>query len=158
MNTTLSLKIKRKLLMNRIKQIAYKKGYKYQLVEIYCSHTPIKPVENIKTKYIDLDVTGYLVIRDGYAWDGPSGPTIDSEDFMRGSLEHDALYQLMRMGLLDREIYRIQADKLLKQSCKNDGMFSIRAQIVYIVLRLFGESSSKQKNAKKNYRVPKLIV
>ena len=64
--------------------IFYKKGYKYQLANEYSALIPIKPIEDIDTNYIDLSVSGFLVIKNGYAWDGPSGPTIDSPSFMRG--------------------------------------------------------------------------
>ncbi|WP_085299259.1 hypothetical protein [Cognaticolwellia mytili] len=135
-------------------QAAYKKGYKYQLVETYQEHIPLQPLEDIKTKYITLTKDGLLTIRDGYAWDGPSGPTIDTDNFMRGSLVHDALYQLMRMNLLDREVYRIQADKLLRLHCKQDGMTNIRAQYVCRGLRIGGEPASRAENKKKVYRSP----
>lgn len=75
--------------------ILYKEGYKYQLAEEYTISIPIKPDSNIISDYIDLNNDGELVIKKGYAWDGPSGPTIDSLNFMRGSLVHDALYQLI---------------------------------------------------------------
>ena len=72
----------------------------------------------------------------GYAWDGPSGPTFDTPNFMRGSLIHDALYQLMRNGLL-REDFREDADKEIKKACLEDGMTRFRAAYVYWSLRRF---------------------
>jgi hypothetical protein len=60
-------------------------------------------------------------ISKGYAWDGPSGPTIDTGNFMRGSLIHDALYQLMRTGNLPTS-FRERADLLLRKTCIDDGM------------------------------------
>jgi len=53
-----------------------------------------------------------LLIERGYAWDGPSGPTFDTKDFMIPSLVHDALYQLLRNGFIDSAC-RIEADKEL---------------------------------------------
>ena len=47
------------------------------------------------------------------AGDGPSGPAIDTKNFMRASLVHDALYQLMRLGTLDKS-RRQYADRLLQ--------------------------------------------
>jgi hypothetical protein len=76
------------------------------------------------------------------AWDGPSGPTIDTKGFMRGSLVHDGLYQLMRDGLLDHEEYRKDADLLLKAICLEDGMSRFRAWYVYHGVRLFAGSAA----------------
>ncbi|MGH7536144.1 MAG: DUF1353 domain-containing protein, partial [Gemmatimonadales bacterium] len=78
--------------------IQYRTGYKYQLAADYTVLLAFGPAENIKTEYIcfvrSLQGRGYLTVKEGYAWDGPSGPTVDTKDFMRGSLVHDALYQL----------------------------------------------------------------
>ena len=73
--------------------ILYKKGYKYQLVEKYTLEVPINPDSDIASPsgYIQLTVEGALTIEKGYAWDGPSGPTFDSLNFMRDSLVHDVL-------------------------------------------------------------------
>ena len=92
--------------------IAYKKGYKYQLTEAYTVDILIHPDADIHSNsgYIDLTAEGTLTIKKGYAWDGPSGPTVDTRNFMRGSLVHDALYQLMREGALDKEACRDPAD------------------------------------------------
>ncbi len=81
---------------------------------------------------------GRLLISPEYAWDGPSGPTIDTKSFMRGSLAHDALYQLMREGKLNRH-YRKYTDRLLKKICLEDGMNKFRAWYVYKAVRMFGE-------------------
>lgn len=132
----------------------YKKGYKYQLAESYSANVGITPERDITTAYIRLTKKGILHIRDGYAWDGPSGPTIDTSDFMRGSLEHDALYQLMREGELDPNIYRVQADDRLKQVCLEDGMWPIRAWWVHRAVRRLAFFAADPKNKKKIYIAP----
>ena len=93
-------------------QIRYRSGYKYQLVEGYTVKVRVIPGENIHTEFIDLSTAGELVIKQAYAWDGPSGPSIDSKNFMRGSLVHDALYQVMRQepNKLSAERWRKEAD------------------------------------------------
>ena len=123
--------------------ISYKGGYKYQLRESYTVLISIKPPMPILTQYIDLYTDGRLVIKEGYAWDGPSGPTIDTQTFMRGSLVHDALYQLMREDYLSPITYRKEADKILKKLCLEDGMWSIRAWWVYWGVRFFGGLASR---------------
>ncbi len=80
--------------------IKYRSGYKYQLAEEYQVKVSVTPKNNVKTDFIELSTEGMLVIKRGYAWDGPSGPTIDTPNFMRGSLVHDALYQLLRNKLI----------------------------------------------------------
>ena len=135
--------------------ITYKKGYKYQLHEQYQVQIDIKPSQDIPTDYIHLTSTGLLTIRKGYAWDGPSGPTIDTLNFMRGSLVHDALYQLMRNNLLDRKKWRNPADRLIQQMCKEDGMSRFRAGNVYWAVSRFGKKSASEKRAKKQIRAPR---
>lgn len=135
--------------------IAYKKGYKYQLHDDYTVAIPIKPDIPADSKYIALTVDGRLTIKDGYAWDGPSGPTIDTLNFMRGSLVHDALYQLMRERMLDREKYREQADRLLQAMCMEDGMTALRAWWVYKGVHFGGDGSTYPIDDKDLIRAPR---
>lgn len=122
--------------------IRYCAGYKYQLAEDYRVVIPITPGGFIRTEYIRLDTDGTLAITEGYAWDGPSGPTIDTKNFMRGSLVHDALYQLMREGHLPQDC-RDDADRVLRDICLEDGMSAIRAHWVYIGVRVGGGPAAK---------------
>ena len=120
-----------------MKSILYRGGYKYQLVETYQVVIAIKPDQPVLHDYIRLDTDGTLTIRAGYAWDGPSGPTFDTRNFMRGSLVHDALYQLMRCRLLPLD-QREPSDAVLRALCLEDGMSAIRAWWVYQGVRLGG--------------------
>lgn len=116
--------------------IFYKGGYyKYQLSRSYRCQTDLMPAKDIVTEYIHLYQSGILLIAKGYAWDGPSGPAIDTLNFMRGSLVHDAIYQLMREGHLPQS-FRAQADLELKKICLEDGMSKIRAWWVHRGVRL----------------------
>lgn len=127
--------------------IYYKSGYKYQLSRDYILPvSPIKPKEFIYSEFIRLDIDGTLFILEGYAWDGPSGPAIDTPNFMRGSLVHDALYQLMRENKLDHDTYRELADRLLQQICIEDGMSTLRAWWVYQGVRFGGGPSADPEN------------
>ena len=119
-------------------KIIYKSGYKYQLQENYTVFTDIIPERLINTEYLILTLNGLLTIRRGYAWDGPSGPAIDTVNFMRGSLVHDALYQLMRDIYLDSKKHRESTDRLLQKMCIEDGMTKLRAWWVYQGVKLFG--------------------
>ena len=135
--------------------IAYNDGYKYQLKETYVLTIEIKPDRSIFTDYIDLDLQGSLTIRKGYAWDGPSGPTFDTLNFMRGSLVHDALYQLMREARLDHERHREAADRTLQTICKEDGMSSLRAWWVYLGVHQFGDPSADPARKRPVIHAPK---
>ena len=119
--------------------IAYKGGYKFQLKADYSVGTPIRALRDCNLDYVSIRESGLLTIKSGYAWDGPSGPTIATKSFMRGSLVHDALYQLMREGGLDRLVFREAADQLLRTICLEDGMLSFRAWYVYHGVRIFGD-------------------
>ena len=128
-------------------QIYYRelKAYKYQVMKEYNLQIDIQPAIDLIFKYMALTCEGLLTIKDGYAWDGPSGPTVDTLDFMRGSLVHDVLYQLMRLGALDYKIYRKRADEILREICLADGMSAFRAWYVYQAVQWFGENFAKPK-------------
>jgi hypothetical protein len=113
--------------------------YKYQLLEPYTINTPIKGYA-IKERYFMLFKNGKLVINALYAWDGASGPAVDTPSFMRGSLVHDVLYQMIRFEKLPVEMKDI-ADRLLHDICIEDGMSSLRAWWVMRAVRRFGASS-----------------
>lgn len=121
-------------------------GYKYQLMEQYSLDVAIKEYE-IDTPYLSLGNDGILIIKKGYAWDGPSGPTIDTLNFMRGSLIHDAFYQLMRIEKMTPS-YKDYADRLLRKICIEDGMSRFRAWYVFQGVRLFGGENAKPDSEK----------
>jgi len=102
------------------------------------------PVRN----YFYYSADGTLSIRAGYAWDGASGPTIDTKTTYHGSLLHDLLYQLMREGIIPRS-YRKAADQELRDVCIEHGMYPIRAKLWYLAVRTFG---GKQALPRKNPR------
>lgn len=119
----------------------------------YSVPTIIKPTEDIITEYITLDKDGTIHIAKGYAWDGPSGPTIDTKSFMRGSLVHDGFYQLMRMGLLPRT-FRDSADRELQRMCIEDGMWRIRAWFVYTGTKIGAAAAVLASSKKKILSAP----
>ena len=80
---------------------------------------------------------GKLTVREGYSWDGASGPTIDSPATMSASLVHDVLYQAMRADLLPAYSRGI-ADAALRDLMVSKGASRIRAYTWYFALRAFG--------------------
>ena len=121
--------------------------YKYELTEDFSASTSIlhhrlnnAPRPGVES-FVILSTNGLLSLRKGYAWDGASGPAMDTESIMRGALVHDGLYQLMREGGLPLS-YRKPADKLLRKMCREDGMFWLRAWWVYWTVRIFGKEAA----------------
>ena len=135
-------------------RIKYRAGYKYQLAESYTVAVRIFPNEPVLSEFILLGLDGVLTINAGYAWDGPSGPTVDTKNFMRGSLVHDALYQLMREGRLDAEVWRDHADCLLRDMCVEDGMSQARAWWVHRAVMRCGGPSADPNNNKPELTAP----
>ena len=74
-------------------------GYKYTVAEGFTVYLPSFFDVNIEARHFCI-YEGKLTVRSGYAWDGASGPTWDTEDTLTPSLVHDALYQAIRAGLL----------------------------------------------------------
>lgn len=135
--------------------VEYQGGYKYQLKRNYMVQTSLKTTRNIDIDFITLYTDGVLLIKNGYAWDGPSGPTFDTLNFMRGSLVHDALYQLMREGQLDHKYYRPLADEMLYAICVEDGMWRIRAWWVLKGVTWFGDPCADPRHKRPSMWAPK---
>ena len=125
-----------------VDRIRYREGYKYQLAEDYSVLVPFYRASPAETEWLRLSALGWLLIRGGYCWDGPSGPTIDTASAMRGSLLHDSLYQLIRLGHLGADC-RAVADQVYEDACLEDGMLAVRAWAHFKALRLFGGSSAE---------------
>ncbi len=135
--------------------ICYRADYKYQIANDYSISILIKPKSNIDTDFISLDVHGNLLVKKGYAWDGPSGPVIDNDENMRASLVHDALYQLMRNEYIATRTHRKAADQLFKDICKEDGVSKFWASAYYKALRKYGKPAASPQNKKIAHRAPK---
>lgn len=124
-------------------QMRYTTGYKYQLVDEYSVRVAVVPDEAIDTEFIALSTDGVLVVKRGYAWDG-------TKSFVRGSLVHDALYQLMHQGLLSIR-WREEADLELGRISREDGMSRIRAWWVHRGLRRFGRKAASPESRRITY-------
>ncbi len=132
--------------------LEYRSGYKYQLVKDYTHKIPIVGY-NVDTEFIQLNIFGYLTLKKGYATDGPSGPTFDTKSAIRSSFVHDALYWLIRNGLIGKS-YKELADILFRDICIEDGMWKIRAWIWYMGLKKEGIHSLYPSSEKTILRAP----
>lgn len=119
--------------------------YKYELTKEWSCQTDFLDFK-FSHSYFSLDKRGALTIKSGYAWDGPSGPTIDTKPFVAASLSHDALYQALREieGLYSSHRRKL-SDGLLKRHCRHFGMSRARSSIAYFFVRRFGGIFSKPK-------------
>lgn len=135
-----------------MKFIKYTEGYKYQVAEDYSLQTTITGYD-IDTDFICLTPDGLLTIKKGYAWDGASGCTIDTDSSMRGSLVHDAFYQLLREEKISQH-YREVADAYLRDICIEDGMWTWRARLWYKAVRKFALSCANAENEKEVLTAP----
>jgi hypothetical protein len=138
-------------------QIAYQKlgRWKYRLAEDYrVSIGFFETKAERGNEYVWLD-HGWLTVSKGYAWDGPSGLTFDTKNWMRASLVHDALYQLIREGHLPRDPpIRKSVDQLMRAHLLEDGMWRIRAAWSYAAVRRFGHASTVLKPGRKVLKAP----
>jgi hypothetical protein len=126
----------------RDKCLHFLRGYKYQVARDYHIKLAIIPYEPISLPFVEIDTAGDTVIKTGYAWNGASGPTLDTRNTMAGSLVHDLLYQLIRLGLIDSK-YKEYADRMLKEICIDDGMNHIRATCWLWAVHTLGGPSCK---------------
>jgi len=136
-----------------MREIQFCKGYKYQLRETVRLQTRIYPDQDIRAELVELRRDGTLIIHKYFAWDGCSGPTVDDSSNYVACLGHDALYYLMRLGLLPRT-WRPQADEELTRWMKEDGekiakadaennwfwnlIFPLRAALLFLRAEYYG--------------------
>lgn len=78
-----------------------------------------------------LSETGLLVWGEFYAWNGANFPAPELKSSRRGTLVHDILYQMMRLGLIDRLIWWHPANKELQNCMIEDGAFKATAYLYF---------------------------
>ena len=130
-------------------KISFRGGYKYQTV-----NSPVKfqlrafksPTGHV-TPFCEITKDGLLTIRSSYAWDGPSGPTVDTDNFMLGSLVHDCLYEMLRNGYLPHNQWH-KADAELDRINQLCGMSRVRRWWVRKGLAMAGGRAALPKNKK----------
>ena len=123
----------------------YRKGFKYQLAEAEMFHTEFTADKDIVTKFCTLFADGIMVLQEGFAWDGPSGPVLDRKTNMKASALHDALYRMMRRGDIDYRRWR-EADLEFAKQLKLDGAWSITIWIDMKGLAIANGAAANPKN------------
>lgn len=124
--------------------IVYEKlsGYKYRLKEDYYIYIPELLNYSITTEYIRIRPNGMMCIDKEYAWNGASGPAPDAKWNMRGSLLHDACYQLIRLGKLP-ESFKGIADAILEREMIKDGAWRWVARLFEWATNTFADYAIK---------------
>lgn len=120
-------------------QLCYRKrerSYRYAVDQPFSYKSKYFDGLNLETPFIKIK-DSVIYIKDEYAWDGASG-AFDTPSIMIGSLVHDALYQLMRLGLLPLS-FRKKADKVFRVLCRKCRMRWFRARYIYKTVRKVGE-------------------
>ena len=115
--------------------------YKFKVEENFSIELPFK-IPDFEHPYASSK-DGILSVKRGYAWDGASGPIINTRDTLVASLVHDVLYQAMRLNLIKSSKENRQiADKNFFEILKMNGVNSIRRKVWYFAVRLFGKKST----------------
>ena len=137
----------------------YRDGYKNVVFEDIYFETSIFPPREIHSEFIDMATDGGLTVKRNYAFDGPSGPTFDKwfpwwySKTITPSLAHDALYQLMREGLLPTSC-RKKADELLRDLMIARGVSKLRANFWYRAVQAGAGHSADPKHKRKVKEAP----
>ncbi len=121
-------------------------AYKYQTVKQLVFETGICPTAEIDHPYFTLTCDGTLTVHAGYAWDGASGPAIDTKSFLRGSLAHDVFYQMHQLRLPIPLDWKDRADNLLARLVCEDGMSKLRCWWVHKSVGIFGRGLPRDLN------------
>ena len=124
----------------------YKHLYKYELAEDVIIHlVSILPKKEIEHEFFNFNVSGRLLIRKGYRWDGPSGPTVDSKSTLIASMVHDVGYQMTRDGHFSIDEDRALWDKIYRELLIANGTNQARAWGHWYALRKFGWHAAEPK-------------
>lgn len=75
----------------------------------------------VSTDFCELYEDGRLMIKDGFLWDGCSGPTLDDDTNMVPGRNHDCKYKLIRLGLIPMSCREV-ADRELKEEILERGL------------------------------------
>jgi len=128
--------------------IVYQRGFKYQTTKEWSIQTKTLgygvaiEASSGGAPWVSLTPRGVLTIREGFCWDGPSGPTVDTPEFIAASLPHDGGFDLMRNELIPRST-KSQWDALLRDYGRQLGMGWFRTLYVWIGVKIGADFAAK---------------
>jgi hypothetical protein len=128
----------------------YRNGYKGQLAKDRTIEVPEKliPPDTVEMEFIRLDADGILLVKEKYAWDYASGPTLDRprKKIITPTLVHDALCQLERAGkMTDVKDARKHADKFFYDLLLERKFWWPRARLWYRGVRIGSKLEGQNK-------------
>lgn len=131
----------------------------YQLAKDYWAQSRLMAGYPAKSKdgLVEQTAEGRMILKAGFRCDGPSGPTVDTEDFMPGAFIHDGGYKLCREGKVKPWTkWRKNYDKTIVAICETKGMGWFRRKYVYFFLRMFAGYAAKPQadEETRNLQVP----
>lgn len=116
----------------------YEKGYKYQVRYDFELDTNIIGY-SAAMPFHSLQPDGKMFFKMGYAWDGASGPTIDTANSIVPALFHDGCYQFMRAGLLPDTLFHKVNDEFHRLLLERK-MWKLRADAWWRGVESFGSA------------------
>ena len=120
----------------------------YELTKpLVCLETGIETYY-FKNEVIHIEPDGCLTLSTGFRWDGRSGPAIDTANTLESSSIHDALYELIIIGVLPKSA-RVLADILMRKIDERNGVHFFRRWYSHVALRLFGRGKDKRDYVKR---------
>lgn len=141
--------------------IQYTKSYKYRVNKTFnvqlidCPQVPfLSDSISISMPFAYIEKYGgecYLTLEKYYGWDGATW-ALDTKNFRRGSACHDAILEMIGLGLLPADPWKKWIDRFLIRLCKEDGMWWPRRKWVYRSVRLLGDP--KGSKPRKVYTAP----
>lgn len=111
------------------------RGYKYVVAEKFKVQTAILTF-SVKDVLTELEPNGILTVNAWYAWDGNSGPCVDTISSMEASCVHDVLCDYINMGWLPQYLQPI-ADQEYYILCTKKGMWWRRARARLLAIRWY---------------------
>ena len=82
---------------------------------------------------------GAVTLKEGYAWDGNSGPAVNTLKCLRASALHDVWCQAMQLEIYERSFRNWRRGaKEYRTVCHRDGMGLIRRWFRYCALLTYG--------------------
>ena len=132
--------------------VTYQKIWRYKLKKDFCIDyqkefgLALTLRSNLSEPHFTLSDT-QLCAKEGYAWDGASGPVVQTKNSVRATLVHDIMCQAMASNRSIRtRKNRRTADRIFLRILKADGMSWPRRQIWYRAVRMFGGKRTKAEN------------
>ena len=141
--------------MPKSKKIHYRKyGGCFQLAKPVSFYTGFRPKDTVKSESgrLTLYPDGRLDISEGYVWDGVSGGP-NKKSWLKASLLHDALYQLMRERQIPHATWR-RADMEYGAKLKKDGAWQATISMQLWILKKTGGKHARPSKRKKIHSAP----